>query len=472
MTDREKRYPEIPAFVEKMRAAGLHAHVVEAFLRLYCRLREGDPGKLPWVGVSPPDPADLVPYESLEADRARGCGLLGQLVVISLNGGLGTTMKLERAKSLIPVRAGQSFLDLVAQQILKLRAAHGVRVPWLLMDSFHTSADSLEALGRYPELPVPGLPLDFLQNKFPRIVRATRLPLALEDDDENWAPPGHGDIYLALFLTGLLDRFLERGIRWAFVSNIDNLGSTVDPCILGYLEREGLDFAMEVAPRTLADIKGGPLIRFRDPGGRSRLMLLERTQVEEQHLEKFADLSSFSVFNTNSLWWRVEALRERVRAWTLELPMIVNPKTVRGVDVVQLETAQGAAIGSFERAKGIRVPRSRFAPVKATCDLLAVRSDAYVLDESSGIRPAPGRPPEWGPPVIQLDDSYYKGLADLEARIPHPPSLVGCRRLTVQGDVRLGRGVRVAGEVTLSNDSAEPWTIADGTELKAGTYKR
>lgn len=466
-------YPELKVFAEKMGAAEMPPAVVEAFSLLYTRYRQGDPGTLPWAGVRPPQPGDLVPFEQLAADRERGRQLLDQLVVISLNGGLGTTMKLQRAKSLIPVRDDLSFLDLTARQVLHLRERSGVPVPLLLMNSYHTRQDSLEALARHPGLALEGLPQDFLQNKFPRIVRETALPLDLEDDEDNWAPPGHGDVYLSLHQSGLLERLLQRGIRWAFVSNIDNLGSTVDPCILGFMAREGVEFAMEVTERTEADIKGGPLIRFTDPretAGQSRLMLLERSQVEQDRIADFGDLRVFSVFNTNSLWWRLDAMLARLKQGPLELPMIVNPKTVQGVEVVQLETAMGAAVGSFQRAVGIQVPRRRFAPVKATCDLLPVRSDAYILDEEVGIRPNPQRTVA-GPPVVQLDDRYYKGLADLEARFPYPPSMVACRRLVVEGDVRFGRDVRIEGEVLVRNRGPEQREIPDGTVLRSETVE-
>jgi UTP--glucose-1-phosphate uridylyltransferase len=387
-------------------------------------------------------------------------------VVISLNGGLGTTMKLQRAKSLIPVRQGLSFLEITARQILRLREVHQVPVPLLLMNSYRTRDDTLAALAPLG-LELEGLPLDFLQNKSPRIVRDTALPLELADEEPCWAPPGHGDLYLALWQTGLLEQLIERGFRWAFVSNIDNLGSTVDPRILGHLDRADLQFAMEVTDKSPADVKGGTLVRQGD-----RLMLLERSQVAAEHVEAFQDISVFSVFNTNSLWWRLDAMLEKLRAGALELPMIVNPKTVEGVEVIQLETAMGAAIGSFERSAGIHVPRSRFAPVKATCDLLAVRSDAYLLDEGAGIRPNPERDPSLGPPVVVLDDRFYRGLADFEQRFPSPPSMVACRSLTVEGDLRFGEDVRLEGDVVLRNPSSdEQRSVPDGARLGSGTHE-
>jgi UTP--glucose-1-phosphate uridylyltransferase len=457
----------VETYSAKMKTAGLGQRVIDSFERLYRRYRGGDPGKLLWSQIRPTDPGDLVPWSAVQDDTLAQSGreLLGQLVVISLNGGLGTTMKLAQAKSLIQVREGQSFLDLTARQVLSLRRQQGVQVPWLLMNSFHTRQDSLDALAGHAGLQLDDLPLDFVQNKVPRIAAQYGLPLDLSDEESTWAPPGHGDIYLALWQSGLLERLLERGARWAFVSNIDNLGSTVDPRILGYLEREGLDFAMEVADKSPADVKGGTLVRHD-----GRLMLLERAQVEPEHEADFADLSRFAVFNTNNLWWRIEPLLEALRErGGLDLPMIVNPKTVAGQEVVQLETAMGAAVGSFSRAVGLHVPRARFAPVKATCDLLAVRSDVYVLDDDGAIRPAPGRAAGLGPPVITLDQRFYKGIVDFEARCPHALSLLSCRSLTVEGDLSFGRDVAIEGDVVLR--CAHPARVPDGKRFTSGTYE-
>lgn len=460
-------FPETAAFVRKMQQEGLGPRVCQSFASLYDRYRRGERGKIPWAEVEQPRRGDIVPFEQLAAPelRERGERLLSQLAVIRLNGGLGTSMKLEGPKSLIRVRGDKTFLDLTAEQVLALRSRYGVAVPGLYMHSFRTRDESLAALARH-DLAARGLPLDFMQNKVPRIRKADALPAQFDDPEDDWAPPGHGDVYLALWSTGLLEQLRAEGIRWAFVSNADNLGATVDPALLGYLDRESVEFAMEVTDKSLADVKGGTLIVHQ-----GRLTLLEVAQVEPEHVKDFQDISVFQVFNTNNLWWRLDALLERLERGALELQMIVNPKTVRGVEVVQLETAMGAAVGCFERALGIRVPRSRFAPVKTTADLLAVRSDAYVLDESLGIRPSPERDPAWGPPVISLDDRHYKGIEEFEARFPHPLSLVRCRKLKVEGDVRFGRDIRIEGEVTIRAKSSGPSQVPDRLIFGGGTVE-
>jgi UTP--glucose-1-phosphate uridylyltransferase len=150
----------------------------------------------------------------------------------------------------------------------------------------------------------------------------------------------------------------------------------------------------------------------------------------------------------------------------LELPMIVNRKTVDPADpssppVIQLETAMGAAIDVFEGAAAVRVPRSRFVPVKTTEDLLSLRSDAYVIRDGPRVELAPER--DGTPPVIDLDSEHYKLVSDLEERFPGgPPSLIACDRLAVEGDVRFGSGVVVRGSVRLEG----PREIEDGAVLE------
>ncbi len=461
-------YPEFQAFVDKLGEAEMPPKLAQEFGRRYAAYRAGDSGKVNWDEVRPAAEEDIVDATELsELDEAQVRKVARELVCIKLNGGLGTTMKLARAKSLIAVREGRSFLGLIADQISALRQRCAVEVPLLLMNSYRTRADSLaelEAVGFAQR----GLPLDFLQHKVPRIDAETKLPVTLPpgNEAEEWTPPGHGDVYLALALGGLLETLLERGVRWAFVSNVDNLGATIDPRIPAHLAVAGLDFAMEVTPKTPADIKGGPLARCRD-----RLTLIEGSQVPEHALAEFEDIGRFKEFNTNSLWWNVEAVRDAIGADRLEMPMIVNAKTVLGKDVVQLETAMGAAIGSFERAGGLRVSRRRFAPVKATSDLLGVRSDAYTLDEAGGLRPNPARDEALGPPLIELDERFYRGIADFEARFPTPPSLLACRSLRIIGDVTFGRGVVLSGDVEIRVGGEGRRTIEDGACLTNTTLK-
>jgi UTP--glucose-1-phosphate uridylyltransferase len=444
----------LDAAVEKMRAEGLGDAAVESFARQYERLRAGETGTLAEAEIEPV--AELPDAEDLEAEA--GPALLDQAVVIKLNGGLGTSMGMTKAKSLLEVKEGRTFLDLIAEQILDLRERSGARLPLVLMNSFATREDSLAALERYGDLSA-GLPADFVQNKVPKLRADDLEPVQCPGDPSlEWAPPGHGDLYTALVTSGMLDALTGDGYRYAFVSNSDNLGAVLDPRILAWLAESGAPFLMEVADRTSSDRKGGHLARRASDGG---LVLREIAQTPDEDVDAFQDTSRHRYFNTNTLWVDLHALRDVLSgAGVLDLPMIVNRKTVDPGDkgstpVIQLETAMGAAIGVFEGAAALRVPRSRFVPVKTTNDLLSLRSDAYVIGDGRAVHLAPER--DGVPPFVDLDADHYKLVRQFEERFPQgAPSLVACSALHVRGDVTFGAGVVVRGDVTVDGPAAVP----------------
>jgi UTP--glucose-1-phosphate uridylyltransferase len=450
----------LAAAVEKMRAEGLGDAAVESFARQYERLRDGETGTLAESEIEPV--ADLPDAEDLT--EAADAALLDQAVVIKLNGGLGTSMGMTKAKSLLEVKDGKTFLDLIAEQILDLRERSGARLPLVLMNSFATREDSLAALRAHGGLSA-GLPEDFVQNKVPKVREDDLAPAEWPADPAlEWAPPGHGDLYTALVTSGMLEALLDGGYRYAFVSNSDNLGAVLDPRILAWLASSRAPFLMEVADRTSSDRKGGHLARRRSDGG---LVLREIAQTPDEDVDAFQDTSRHRYFNTNTLWVDLHALRDVLSgAGVIDLPMIVNRKTVDPGDtsstaVIQLETAMGAAIGVFEGAAALRVPRSRFVPVKTTNDLLSLRSDAYVIGAGRAVHLAPER--EGVPPFVDLDADHYKLVADFDARFPRgAPSLVACEALRVEGDVTFGVDVVVRGYVTVSGTDAVP----DGTVLE------
>jgi UTP--glucose-1-phosphate uridylyltransferase len=448
----------VSAATDKMRAGGLSEAAVETFAHYERLLREGERGTLPESSI---EPLDGLP-DAEELPESDGPAL-GQAVVLKLNGGLGTSMGMTKAKSLLEVKDGLTFLDIIVRQILWLRERHGARVPLLLMNSFATHDDTLAALERYPDLALDGLPLDFLQGRVPKLLEDGHEPVEWPADPAlEWAPPGHGDVFTSLDGSGLLDRLLDRGYRYAFLSNSDNLGAVLDPRILSWFAREGLPFLSESTDRTEGDRKGGHLARRRSDGG---LVLRETAQTPDEDRQAFEDVSRHRFFNCNNVWVNLRALRRTLdeRGHVLGLPMIVNRKTVDPTDpsspaVLQLETAMGAAIGVFEGAGALRVPRSRFTPVKTTSDLLVVRSDAYRLGEDWTVTTARDKPP-----VVSLDPDYFKLMGDFEPRFPAgPPSLMECERLTVEGDVTFGRDVTVRGAVNVEG----PRRIADGELLE------
>ncbi len=369
-------------------------------------------------------------------------------------------MGLSEAKSLLKVKNNYTFLDIIANQAIKSN------IPLLLMNSYNTQEKSLELIKKYENLNQK-IPLDFLQHKIPKIDTSNYKPAEYTSNQElEWCPPGHGEVYTALVTSSILDTLLSKNIHYAFISNSDNLGAVMDYRILGYFAKNSFPFLMEVATRTEADKKGGHLAKR--PNG--NFLLRETAQCSKEDVSKFQDVNIHKYFNTNNLWIN---LRELKRIMTeknniLKLPMIVNKKTVNPTDpqsqeVFQLDTAMGSAISVFEGASALEVPRTRFAPVKTTEDLLSVRSDNYVLDEDFNLLLNPKR--TLSSILITLDKKYYKHVDDLDARIPISPSLVNCESLTIKGEHIFGAGVKFKGKINLLNETEKAKIIEENTEI-------
>ncbi|MBL9118055.1 MAG: UTP--glucose-1-phosphate uridylyltransferase [Verrucomicrobiaceae bacterium] len=455
-------------FDAKMKQAGLNESAIRAFRASYAALLAGQTGMIPEDSIIPakdlPQSADLSAPEKETAGQ-----LLRQTVVIKLNGGLGTGMGLEKAKSLLPVRGDDTFLDLIARQLLRLREQTGGGLPqFMLMNSFSTSADTAEHLEKkFPQLGGTQQ-WELMQNKVPKVLEGSLTPAEWPaNPEQEWCPPGHGDIYACLIGSGWLDRLLTSGVRYAFVSNSDNLGATLDPAILAWFAASGMPFAMEVTRRTESDRKGGHLAVRQSDG---RYLLRESAQCPAADETKFQDVDRHRYFNTNNLWIDLQALKQELAAndGLIPLPPIMNRKTVDPRDssspkVIQLETAMGAAIECFAGAGAIEVPRLRFAPVKTTSDLLAVRSDAYELTPDFCLRLHPSR--DGQPPHLHLDQKLCKLVDGLEKNFSHTPSLIDCDKLLVHGPVDCGKGVVFKGNVVIHNHGALP------VKLKAGVYE-
>ncbi|WP_161964944.1 UTP--glucose-1-phosphate uridylyltransferase [Ornithinimicrobium cerasi] len=451
--------------LDRMREAGVSQPAMDTFAAHYDKLAAGATGLIAESDVEPALPD--VQHADLTVDEDAARSALDATVVITLNGGLGTSMGLAGPKSLLPVHEGLTFLDITVRQVLALRERYGVRLPLVLMDSFSTRDATVEVLDRYPELAVGDLPLDFLQSQEPKLREDDLTPVEWPADPRlEWCPPGHGDLYPSLLASGLLDRLLDAGYRFAFVSNVDNLGAVPDAALAAWFAGSGAGYAAEVCPRTEMDKKGGHLVRRRGDG---RLVLRDTAQTAPEEMVHFMDADTHPYVNTNNLWFDLERLRGMLdeRGGVLELPLIRNAKTVDPTDktstpVIQIESAMGGAVELFEDAVSVGVTRERFAPVKTTNELLLLRSDVYRLDPrtwrlTSTVEPAP---------VVDLVKDHYGMIGAFDARFPAgPPSLVEASRLQVEGDWTFGADVRVVGAVTLGEEGGR---IVDGTTLAPG----
>jgi len=443
--------------------AGVSRAAIDVFTHYYAQLEAGATGLILEDSIDPltnPDSLTGVSVGETEANAA-----FAKTAIIKLNGGLGTSMGMDRAKSLLPVRDGKSFLDLIVEQVRQARAATGARVPLVLMNSFRTRDDSLAALATHPDIAVDGLPLDFLQNAEPKVRVDDLTPVSWPADPSlEWCPPGHGDIYTALLGSGVLEQLLDAGFTYASASNSDNLGAVPSPQIAGWFAASGAPYAAELCRRTLADKKGGHLAIRKADG---RLILRDTAQTAPEEMDFFTDEFRHPFFHTNNLWFDLEKLHTALteRGAVLGLPLIRNVKNVDPTDssspeVFQIETAMGAAIEVFEGATAIVVGRDRFLPVKTTNDLLLLRSDAYELADDGALRLAVENAP-----LVDLDSKHFKTVQKFDERFPFgAPALKDAEALTVRGDWTFGADVTVTGAVTLA-DAGSPQLVPDGSHL-------
>ena len=233
---------------------------LEGYSKLFCKfVTSGSRRSVDWDSIKKPPPESTVCYSSLEEPAKKDVkGMLARLVVIKLNGGLGTSMECKGPKSTTRVRGDQSFLDLTVQQMEHFNKECDSDVPLVFMNSFNTEVDTEKTIAKYAGFRTRII--TFNQSRYPRIDKDTLMPIAMSprtrDNINAWYPPGHGDFYQAFSNAGVLDEMIREGRTYCFISNIDNLGATVDHKILKMCLDQPNEFIMEVANKTRADVKG------------------------------------------------------------------------------------------------------------------------------------------------------------------------------------------------------------------------
>lgn len=437
---------------------------MESFKNLFQRYLQGSSSPIEWGKIAPPSEDLVIRYSNLPpCPKEATAGLAQKLCVLKLNGGLGTTMGCTGPKSVIEVHSEQTFLDLTVQQIEFLNEELEVDIPLLLMNSFNTSEETEKLIHKYDNSRISIH--NFNQSCFPRVYKDTLLPVPNHPDPqknkEAWYPPGHGDVFEALFNSGLLRKFIDEGKEYVFIANVDNLGSTVDFNILKYLLENDCEFAMEVTDKTRADIKGGTLINYE-----GKAKLLEIAQCPPSKVDEFKSIKKFKIFNTNNLWVSLKAINRVLKEKEMKnnIDIIYNQKKLsNGSSVIQLEIACGAAIQFFKNAKGINVPRRRFLPVKSTSDLFIVQSNLYTLERGQLIMNPNRIYP--GLPLVKLGDNFQK-VSEYMKRFQTIPNILELDQLTVSGDVTFGSHIELKGTVIIVANHGNRIDMPSGSILE------
>ncbi len=363
----------------RMERRGLKKRDVEFFISAWRKMGSRQ-APVDWSSIEPAtgEQVFVLPEKSSEEYASlheTGVASLSRCAILKLNGGRATSMGGTMPKCMVEVRDGKSFLDIIMGQIMAANDRHGIEMPLVLMNSFFTDHVTEKIVGK-----TPLIIMNFIQNEYPRILENSLLPMDTGTDDD-WCPSGHGDFFSSIEGSGQLDTLLELGFEYVFISNIDNLSAEVSPLILGKMVSGGHDFMMEVTRKTEKDVKGGaPVWKNGHP------TLLEIAEVPEENIAQFQNIEKFKYFNTNNLWVDLRAIKKLLVENRLQLPIIQNRKNIGGKDIIQIETAMGAALQCFSNPGLVEVPRDRFSPVKKNEDLEILRSDLYTMNADFQLR--------------------------------------------------------------------------------------
>lgn len=447
-----------PIIRRRMKRRGLQECDIDFFLKAWHSMDRPEE-KLDWQTiqtVKDEDVFQLPASHSEEEKRLRELGLahMHQCAIVKLNGGRSTTMGGHVPKCMVNAKDGKNFLDITMGQIMATNDRLGIEMPLVLMNSFFTDHVTEKIIGA-----TPLIIMNFIQNEYPRIRKDTLLPLDT-GTDMDWCPAGHGDFFASIEGSGTLDDLLNLGIRYVFISNIDNLSAEISPLILGQMLQGNNDFLMEVTRKTERDVKGGSPVRYNDT-----LSLLEIAQVPEDKLDNFQDINEFRYFNTNNLWVDLTAVKELRNQKRLNLPIILNNKHIADTDVIQIETAMGAGIQSFNTPGLIEVPRNRFAPVKKLSDLFLLQSDIYLMNSDFQLTVNPARPAHLPTlPEVTFHPGFPEGN-ELGNNFANPASvsMLEARTLSVNGNVFFEENIQIKDEIHVSSPQNKRVTIDNDT---------
>lgn len=462
-TDTNKLLQRMQSNLEMLKKDHPNPQELDEFYKLFSRWLIERNKTIDWNKIEQPK-GKLYDYEteinqdiSYEASK----NLLNKLAVLKLNGGLGTTMGLSGPKSAIKIKNNMNFIDMVVKQLKSINRKYNASVPLILMNSFNTDERTEKMVSKYSDVDIQ----TFNQAQYVKINEENLLPMNLafeksKDSKKAFYPPGHGDLLTSINTSGILDKLLEQGVEYLFISNIDNLAATVDINILKFITENKIDFCMEVTKKTRTDIKGGTLIDYEDT-----MKLMEIAMVPKNKKNEFTSVKKFKIFNTNNLWINIKELKNILSKGDLNLDIITNSKVVKGEHIIQLETAVGSAVKCFNSTAGIVVPRSRFTPIKTCSDLFLCSSNLYAANKGT-LTLNKNRINQVSLPVVKLIGKNFQKIKNFDNSFGNIPDIVDLDVLTVTGNVTFGENVILRGIVIICCPEGGRIDIPDGAILE------
>lgn len=389
------------------------------------------------VTIIPYDAISPLPPQDIEQTK----NLLDKLVVLKLNHASGTNMGFQNLKSAMDICDGQTFLDLIINQIETLNSKYGSRVPLLIFNKDDTHDSTLKVLEKYLESSIDVR--TFKQGKGPELTlsdgHSSKEEVHTFDD---------GDIFRSLMIGGTLDLLLSQGKEYIFVMKCDNVGTIVDPNILNHLMTNAIDYCMEVTPSHSSNVILTPM----------NFKLKEIARNQDKDLKDKCKL-----IDTTNMWVSLRTIKRLFDTNRLKLQIPPISKEDDYDQTLLQGTDAGPAVQFFDNVIGVSIPESRFVPLDATSDLLLLQSDLYTSREGVLAR-NPARTDALNP-VIDLGPEYEK-IAGFRSRFKSIPSIVGLDSLIVRGDVWFGANITLKGHVTIVAKPGLKLEIPDGVVIE------
>lgn len=314
---------------------------------------------------------DILDYETLINSQVN----LNEIIIVKLNGGLGTTMNCKGPKSIITVKNGLTFLEIIINQVRFINNKYNVNIPLILMNSTSTNSDPTmnKIIQNNKDVEI----LIIIQECFPRLL-SNNEPVNFKDSKLNLSPSGTGTLFDTLIKSPIYFDLIKKNKKYLFISNSDNLNATLDLKILNYLQTSKLDLIIEVTEKTNADVKGGTIINYN-----KKKLMLELPMVPEDKISEFCSIDKFTIFNTNNIWISLNSL-----ASPLDIKFLKNKKIIEEKEIYQLEGIIGSVLDSIYNSKILKVKRDRFTPVKKFSDLENIKSDKFILNSEFRLEPS------------------------------------------------------------------------------------
>lgn len=395
--------------------------------------------------------ADVSFISNLDDSTKKEYLLLGEKVIKNsefayfiMAGGISTSMG-GCAKAVVNAKNNMSFIEIKLNHVRQIQKKYFCKIPVILMTSQETDKQIMEHLNSRNLLKE----IDLIKIVQPVTVRFTNISGNLEIAKTNnglpsYVPGGHYDSFI--LLNEIKNDLKQKGIKTIFINNIDNLGATIDPVLLGcHILKKSL-FTPEIAKKEKND-KGGTFARISGD-----LRLLEGLMVPDDYKDVFSNIEVHKYFNTNLIYLNMDIF-EYFDEINSNVPVFINKKNFDGQEVFGFEGAVGLVFGLKNSSLLVVDRQIRFLPIKFLSDLWLLRSNFMILDnKTSSVRQM-----KLMKPVMNIPESFLANIDDFENKVADGGTTTDFSELESltwnATDGKVGSNVKFVGNVIIEEDN-------------------